>query len=150
MSGFDLSDPEIAQAVQEVIDDKVEDVEYCILGCQTQPNKVFLETKGKGGLDEVKAALRDDALQFAYYRTISGDEESRRVKFVFISWAGDNIRKPKLRAVMSILKGDVKSIINNFHVELHATSQEDLDAEEIATKIKKAGGADYSFNTSSS
>ena len=148
MSGFDVS--EIADVIQEVIDDRNEEVEYCIFTVQTQPNKVAFETKGKGGLEEVKANLREDCLQFAYYRTISGDEESRRVKFVFISWAGDRITKPKLRAVMSILKGDVKTVINNFHIELHATSLDDLDEEEIATKIIKAGGANYSFNTSSS
>ena len=148
MSGFDLS--EIPDVIQEVIDDRNEEVEYAVFTVTTQPNKVGLEIKGKGGLEEVKAALKEDCLQFAYYRTISGDEESRRVKFVFISWAGDRITKPKLRAVMSILKGDVKTIINNFHIELHATSADDLVEEEIAAKLKKAGGADYSFNTSSS
>ena len=148
MSGFDVS--EIADPVQEVIDDRNEEVDFVVFTVTTQPNKVSFETKGKGGLEEVKACLREDCLQFAYYRTISGDEESRRVKFVFISWAGDRITKPKLRAVMSILKGDVKQIINNFHIELHATNVDDLDEEEIAAKLKKAGGADYSFNTSSS
>ena len=148
MSGFDLS--EIADPVQEVIDDRNEEVEFVVFTVSTQPNKINVEAKGKGGLEEVKANLKEDSLQFAYYRTISGDEESRRVKFVFISWAGDRITKPKLRAVMSILKGDVKNIINNFHIELHATSHDDLVEEEIAAKLKKAGGADYSFNTSSS
>ncbi|EAL45540.1 actin binding protein family protein [Entamoeba histolytica HM-1:IMSS-B] len=147
MSGFDLS--EVAGPVAEVIDDKNEEVEFVVFGVQTQPNKLVVDAKGKGGLEEVKAALKEDALQFAYYRTISGDEESKRVKFVFISWAGEGIKKPKLRAVMSILKGDVKNVINNFHIELHATSLDDLVEDEIAAKIKKAGGADYSFNTTS-
>ena len=147
-SGFKLDDPEIAQAIAEVVDDKNEEVEYVIFGVDGNEKKVFVEKKGKGGLAEIKPDLHDDALQFIYYRTMSGDEESHRVKFVFVSWAGEAIRKPKLRAIMSILKADMKNIANNFHVEIHATNLDDLNEEEIAIKIKKAGGADYSANTS--
>ncbi|ELP90397.1 coactosin, putative [Entamoeba invadens IP1] len=148
---FDLSDPELVNAVNEVIDDKNTDVEYCVFGVTTNPNKVVLDVKGKGGLNEVKAALKDDQIQFAYYRTISGDAESHRVKFVLISWASESITKPKLRASMSMLKGEMKNeIFKNFHIELHATSLDDLKEEEIAAKLKKVGGADYSTNSGSS
>ena len=150
MSGFDLSDPAIAQAVHDVIDDKNEEIEYVILTAQTQPNKIVVEAQGKGGLEDIKPQLKDDSLQFVYYRTISGDEESKRVRFVFICWAPDGITKPKIRAMMSILKADVKTVITNYSIELHATSVDDLNEEDIMTKIKKAGGADYSANTSSS
>ncbi|ELP85052.1 coactosin, putative [Entamoeba invadens IP1] len=148
---FDMSDPELAQSIAEVIDDKNEEVEYVVFNVSTAPNKVNFQIKGKGGLNEVKAALKDEELQFAYYRTISGDEESKRVKFVFVSWAGEGIKKPKLRAAMSILKGEVKdTLFKNFHIEIHATCQDDLKEEEIAAKLKKAGGADYSTNSGSS
>ncbi|ELP86896.1 coactosin, putative [Entamoeba invadens IP1] len=149
MSGFDLTDAEIVQAIADVIDDKNETT-YVVFTAHAQPNKLVLEGKGVGGLTEVKALLKDDQLQFAYYRTISGDEESHRVKFVLICWAGEGIKKPKLRAVMSVLKGDVKNnLVKNFHIEIHATNQDDLVEEEINKKLKKAGGADYSTNTSS-
>ena len=146
---MDLSDPQIQQTVDAVVDDKNEDVEYAIFDVEPSPLKLVVATSGKGGLAEVKEHLNPEKLQFAYYRTIAGDEESKRVKFIFISWAGDHIKSPKLRAKMSILKMEVKQVIKNFHIEIHATDVGDLDEEDINKMIKKAMGADYSFNTSS-
>jgi hypothetical protein len=42
----------------------------------------------------------------------------------------------------------VKSVVASFAVELHAEPKEDLAEDVILSKVKKAGGADYSGNTS--
>jgi hypothetical protein len=70
------------------------------------PNKVVLQQKGSGALSEAFQHLDDSQAHFVYGRVISGDEESKRTKFVFISWAGPGLsalKRAKLSG-MSILR----------------------------------------------
>jgi hypothetical protein len=143
--------------------------------------KVVLTGKGEGGLAELLENLSDDASQYGYLRVITGDNESRRTKFVFVSWCGANVGALK-RAKMSVHKASVKTIIKvlpltsnpsvldcdlteicsnfysevllltyfnqDFAVEVHAEHKDELNEEALLTKVRKAGGADYSGNKS--
>jgi hypothetical protein len=70
-------------------------------------NKVVFVGQGEGGITEMKEHLKDDKPQFGYVRVVSGDSESKRTKFVFVSWAGEKVGALK-RAKMSVQKADVK------------------------------------------
>ena len=72
--------------------------------------KIVLQGKGSGGLSELTSEFKDDQCQYAYLRVISGDSESRRTKFVFISWCGEQVGALK-RAKMSVHKASVKTVI---------------------------------------
>jgi hypothetical protein len=69
-----------------------------------------LQDKGAGGLDDLASRFADDQAQYAYIRVISGDQESRRTKFIFISWCGESVGALK-RAKMSVHKASVKQVI---------------------------------------
>eukprot|EP01097_Dermamoeba_algensis_P008532 TRINITY_DN5728_c0_g1_i1.p1 TRINITY_DN5728_c0_g1~~TRINITY_DN5728_c0_g1_i1.p1 ORF type:complete len:145 (-),score=23.71 TRINITY_DN5728_c0_g1_i1:130-564(-) len=140
----DVSDPTIADAVKAVLSD-ANDTNWLVLGYEGNTIKVV--GSGAGGLEELRSHLQDDQCQFAYLRVISGDSESKRAKFVFISWCGESVSALK-RAKMSVHKSDIKKVITNYGVEIHATSTDDLSEELLMAKIKKAQGADYSGNTS--
>ncbi|KYR02504.1 actin binding protein [Tieghemostelium lacteum] len=140
-----VSNPELSAAYQEVLKDAF-DTNWCVFGYEGAQN-IVLQGKGNGGLEELKAQLHDDQCQFAYLRVIAGDSESKRAKFVFISWCGDHVGALK-RAKMSVHKASVKTVITNFAIEIHATKQEELVEEDIMTKVIKSGGANYSGNTS--
>lgn len=70
----------------------------------------MLQDKGTGGLEELASRFADDQAQYAYIRVISGDQESRRTKFVFVSWCGESVGALK-RAKMSVHKASVKQVI---------------------------------------
>jgi len=141
----DVSDPEIAAAYQEVRKDSSEN-NWFVLGYSGNA-AVQVVAKGSGGLPGLVEQLQDDQCQYAYLRVTSGDEESKRTKFVFISWCGEGVGALK-RAKMSVHKASVKTVVRDFAVEIHATSKDELSEGEVMVKVKKAGGADYSGNSS--
>jgi hypothetical protein len=71
---------------------------------------LVMQGTGSGGLYELKNLLEDDKVQFAYLRVTSGDAESKRAKFVFISWCGEKVGALK-RAKVSVQKADVKKVL---------------------------------------
>eukprot|EP01119_Soliformovum_irregulare_P015231 TRINITY_DN4261_c0_g2_i1.p1 TRINITY_DN4261_c0_g2~~TRINITY_DN4261_c0_g2_i1.p1 ORF type:complete len:147 (-),score=39.13 TRINITY_DN4261_c0_g2_i1:142-582(-) len=137
----DVSDPAIAESYNDVRDDKSE-TNWALYGYEGNNKLVFVE-KGAGGIAELKEKFNPDQAQYAFVRIISGDTESRRAKFVFISWCGENVSALK-RAKMSVHKASVKTVVRDFAVEIHATTPEEVSEEEVNTKVRKAGGADYS------
>jgi hypothetical protein len=101
-----------------------------------------VQSTGSGGFQELKSKFDDTQRQYAYVRFTTGDEESKRTKFVFISWCGEKV-KALQKAQMSVHKADVKSIFKEYALEQHFTSQADLDEEKIRAAVVKAGGANY-------
>ncbi len=86
--------------------------------------------------------FKDDACQFCYVRVTTGDEESKRAKFIFAAWTGPSagiLRKAK----MSVHKASVKSIFKDFAVETHFSGQDDVDERKLIETVVKAGGANY-------
>jgi len=140
----DVSDPAIAEAYKEVRTDS-QPYNWAVFGYDG--NKIVFQEKGTGGIDELVAKFQDDQAQYAFLRVISGDSESKRTKFVFISWCGPNVGALK-RAKMSVHKASVKTVVKDFAVEIHGETAADLSEEEITKRVRKAGGADYSGNTS--
>jgi hypothetical protein len=130
---------------QDVVNDKTPTA-WAVFGYESKTsNKVVVQAKGEGGLDEVKAQFKEDECQFAYVRMTTGDEESKRAKFLFLSWVGEKV-SPLRRAKMSVHKADIKAIIRNFALEVHATTVDDINNERILAAMIKAGGANYSSN----
>ncbi|GAM16930.1 hypothetical protein SAMD00019534_001050 [Acytostelium subglobosum LB1] len=141
-----VSNPELAAAYQDVLTDATE-TNWCLFGYEGASN-IVLQGKGTGGLAELVGNFAADQCQYAYLRVLSGDEESKRAKFVFISWCGESVGALK-RAKMSVHKASVKQVIKNYGVEVHATTHDELDESALLTKIKKSSGADYSGNPGS-
>ena len=80
--------------------------------------KIVLQGKGEGGLSELVGNLQADQAQFGYLRVISGDSESKRAKFVLLTWCGQNVGALK-RAKISVHKASVKNILKvDFHLQL--------------------------------
>ncbi|EFA75801.1 actin binding protein [Heterostelium album PN500] len=143
----DVSDPQLEQNYQKVLSD-ADETNWCVFGYDASGKNIVFQAAGTGGIEELKGHLAEDQCQYAYLRVISGDAESKRAKFVFISWCGEGVGALK-RAKMSVHKASVKKVIKNYGVEAHFTNPDEVNENEIATKIKKASGADYSGNSGS-
>eukprot|EP01028_Stygiella_incarcerata_P003201 TRINITY_DN161_c0_g1_i4.p1 TRINITY_DN161_c0_g1~~TRINITY_DN161_c0_g1_i4.p1 ORF type:complete len:209 (-),score=84.74 TRINITY_DN161_c0_g1_i4:133-759(-) len=105
-------------------------------------NDIQVREVGSGGINALFEKLQPDMLSYCFVRLIHGDKESRRTKFVYLTWVGEEV-KPMLRARVSFHKSSVANLLKGFHVEYYATSKEDLDEGELMKKIKMAMGADY-------
>lgn len=92
--------------------------------------------------DEFRTHFTDDDRAFAYIRLQTGDEMSKRQKFVLITFIGPSVSVIN-RAKMSIDKSIIKSVISNFAIELQLESQSELDLSHFQEELKKAGGANY-------
>ncbi|XP_010785783.1 coactosin-like protein, partial [Notothenia coriiceps] len=84
----------------------------------------------------------DDARLFAFVRITMGDAMSKRAKFTLITWIGENISGLQ-RAKVSTDKALVKEIVQNFAKEFMFSDPRELDADNIRSELKKAGGANY-------
>lgn len=52
------------------------------------------------------------------------------------------------KAKLSIQISDVKNIIRSFHIEVPASTTQDLSENEIMTRLRRAGGANYDRQSS--
>ena len=66
--------------------------------------------EGHAGMAEFKEHLKDDEVQFAMLKMVMGDRESRRPKFIFVTWIGGSVGVMK-KAKVSIHKASVKEFL---------------------------------------
>ncbi|TDZ67908.1 Coactosin [Colletotrichum trifolii] len=141
MSGLDA--PEIAAAYDAVRSDKDETNWLLISYASAVGNKMSLTKTGTGGLSELASELDNSQVQYAYVRVeYANDAESKRVKFAFVIWIGENTKIMR-KARVSIESGDVKRVLAHHSITVNAGDKGDLDEDEIVKRLRKAGGADY-------
>ncbi|KAK3747044.1 hypothetical protein QZH41_017813, partial [Actinostola sp. cb2023] len=73
-------------------------------------SNTIVHVKSGVGYDNFLEELKDDHRVYGYVRIESGDELSRRAKFVFISWVGEEVSGMK-KGKVSTDKSFVKAII---------------------------------------
>lgn len=73
---------------------------------------------------------------------VGNDELSIRRKFVLISWTPANITVMR-RAKVSVHLAQVKQTLAVFGIEVAASALQDLNNDEIITKVKRSMGANY-------
>ncbi|XP_075432793.1 coactosin-like protein [Ascaphus truei] len=92
--------------------------------------------------NEFVSICTDDIRLYAYIRFTTGDAMSKRIKFVLITWIGENVSGLQ-RAKIGTDKTLVKDVVQNFAKELVITDHKDLEEGYIRGELKKAGGANY-------
>ncbi|KAG8775286.1 hypothetical protein FRB91_011450 [Serendipita sp. 411] len=139
----DVSDPEIANAYEQVRNDRAE-INWLLIDYEgPRSDKLKLTATGNGGLEELKEHLSDDNASFAYVRVAySNDRESQREKFVLVVWIGENVKVMR-KAKISVHSADVKTVLRTFSIEVAAKDKDDLKEEPIVVRLRKAGGASY-------
>jgi hypothetical protein len=102
-------------------------------------NTLKLEGTGSGGLHELKSHLRPDVVMYGLFRTTEKIDDSVTVKFVHIDWRGEKIHTMQ-RAKLATHSGAVRALFNPFHVDINASSDDEITEEIIMKKIKAAAG----------
>ncbi|ESO82810.1 hypothetical protein LOTGIDRAFT_203293 [Lottia gigantea] len=128
----------LRDAYEEVRSDKT-DTNWAVL--KYDGNTIVLEDTGTD-FGDFKSRFTDDERKYGYLRVVTGDELSKRSKFVFIAWCGNDISAIK-KARLGTDKAHVKNIMSNFAIELLVSEHEELEEEQILQAVRKAGGANY-------
>ncbi|QRW19347.1 cofilin/tropomyosin-type actin-binding protein [Rhizoctonia solani] len=141
----DVTQPEIATAYQNVRENK-SDINWLVLKYESaRSDKLKLEATGTGGLAELRESgqLGDSEVVYAYVRvSYANDKESKREKFILISWIGASAGVMR-KAKVSVHLADVKKTLAVYSIEVSAREMEDLKEEPIVIRLRKAGGASY-------
>merc|ERR1712018_1123487 len=117
----------VLEAYNDVMSDAKADINWAFFNYTD--SKIGVKAKGKEFAD-FKAHFTPDDRGFGYIKIITGDELSKRSKFVFCTWIGPNVAL-------------VKDVIQNISVELQPESLNEVDAGYFETECRKAGGANY-------
>ncbi|KAJ9090241.1 hypothetical protein DSO57_1004492 [Entomophthora muscae] len=138
-----IEDPKIAETYEDVRDDKTE-TNWMFLGFVNDKADI-LEVKATGtdGLSGFTSNLSPDQAGFGFLRIpLKNDEYSERIKFVFVSYCGPQVRVMR-KAKLGIQKAQVQSVLRSFAIEMNVTEAKDLDESEVLLRLKRAGGANY-------
>ncbi|KXJ18508.1 coactosin-like protein [Exaiptasia diaphana] len=126
-------------AYEAVRDDKTEE-EWALFGYDDSNTVVHLKSGSQ--YDDFLTELKDEERCYAYLRIQSGDELSKRAKFVFVAWIGENVSGMK-KAKVGTDKSSVKAVLKNFAIEISTGEKHELELEEVRAAVRKAGGANY-------
>ncbi|KAF1828714.1 actin depolymerizing protein [Decorospora gaudefroyi] len=144
-----LTDPEIAQAYEDVRSDKSETNWLVLKYASTSSDNLTLAATGHGPITEMTQSLADDEAAYAYIRMrLGNDEYSERVKFAFVVWQGPQTKVMR-KAKMSFQSGQVKQVIRAYAVEIQTGDRKDLEADAVTLMLRKAMGANYDRQGSS-
>ncbi|KAI8983584.1 hypothetical protein BDB01DRAFT_791373 [Pilobolus umbonatus] len=145
---LNVKDSALYDAYEDVRDDKTPTNWAFFDFADGKPDRLRVAGTGSGGLSEFTDQLSPNVAGWGYVRmNMSNDEYSQRIKFVLIPWCGEDVgimRKAKL----SIQISDVKTFIRNYHIEVPASHIQEIQEDEIMTRLRRAGGANYDRQTS--
>lgn len=91
---------------------------------------------------EFKSLFGNEDRGFGYIRIKTGDEMSKRSKFVFVTWVGPSVSVMK-KAKMSTDKALMKDIIQNLSVEMQLENHAEFSHDYFKMQVDKAAGAKY-------
>ncbi|WWC69622.1 uncharacterized protein I206_103565 [Kwoniella pini CBS 10737] len=139
----DVKDPKIAEAYEKVRSNN-DDITWLLLDYESdKSNALTLTSTGKGNIEELAKELQPQRASFAYAKIrYENDEHSFREKFVLVIWIGEEVKIMR-RAKVSVHLADVKNILRAYSIEVSASTASDLKQDDIVTRLRRAGGANY-------
>ncbi|TYJ54754.1 hypothetical protein B9479_004602 [Cryptococcus floricola] len=139
----DVSDPKISEAYDKIRVNGAEDAWLLLDYESDKSSKLVLSATGTGDLSELASHLKPENASFAYVKVrYVNDEHSFREKFTLITWIGEDVKVMR-RARVSVHAADVKKVLRAYSIEVSASTKADLDQDEIVTRLRRAGGANY-------
>jgi len=145
MAGLNVAG-DVATAYQDVRDDSTS-TDWAVFGYDSDlgggdQNVVRLQATGSDGVDGLVQQLSPGIPAYGFLRVTSGDELSRRPKFVFITWVPSDTKVMR-KAKISVHKAFVKDVVQDFACEFTAEHPEELSSDVIMREVRRAGGANY-------
>ncbi|XP_068735168.1 uncharacterized protein [Montipora capricornis] len=134
-------DVAVRDAIAEVRSDDTE-TDWCVgsYGEKNPKKPIVLIGKGTDGLKGVLSLLENDIVVYALLRVQDQVDGITTVKFVFITWVGENV-KPMTRGKISTHKSTIEKTFHPAHVQIYATTAGELSEDVIMSKVQNASGS---------
>lgn len=130
---------EIKGAIADVRNDRTSTNWALITYEGENSNNVILLGKGDGGVDELIEKLQDNMVGYGLVRVHEKFDESDIVRFVYVNWVGEKIHR-MLRARLGTHSGAIKEIISPYHVDLPATTPDEISEKIVRDLVRKNAG----------
>ncbi|GJP51777.1 hypothetical protein CLOM_g10919 [Closterium sp. NIES-68] len=138
-----LFKPGCSEAYRAVFSDDTPE-SWCWLGYEG--NSLVPLGTGTGDVNEMVAKCEDNNILYGLLRLVKMDDggDSKRVKFVFITWVGESA-SPLKKGKVALHKKDCATLFQGFHIEKQLYEREALAGleKDIDDSLKRAGGANY-------
>ncbi|XP_033119532.1 uncharacterized protein LOC117118910 [Anneissia japonica] len=95
-------------------------------------------SEGSGDTEEIREILADDQVCYILYRKTEIVHEVPTIKFIFITWVGENV-KPMTKAKVSTKKSAVQDIFKTAHFTLFMSSKSELTEASIKSAMSISG-----------
>ncbi|WRT66951.1 uncharacterized protein IL334_003916 [Kwoniella shivajii] len=139
----DVKDPKIAEAYEKIRTNN-DETTWLLLDYESdKSNALTLTATGTGDVEELAQQFKPSRASFAYAKVkYVNDEHSFREKFVLIIWIGEDVKIMR-RAKVSVHLADVKNVLRAYSIEVSASTPADLKQDDVVTRLRRAGGANY-------
>lgn len=129
----------VIDAIKSVRNDSTP-IDWCLV-TYTAPKSSVLKfhASGSGGLEELRAHLKDDVIMYGLIRTTEQIDDTVAVKFCFIDWRGENINRMQ-RANLGVHSGSVTSLFRPYHADIQCADNSEINMDIIMKKIRFASG----------
>ncbi|KAK5989653.1 Coactosin [Cladobotryum mycophilum] len=140
MSGLD--DINIQEAYERVREDK-EDINWILISYAGPTGSMLTLTEaGTGGINELAKKFDKKEVQYGYVRVeYANDKESTRVKFVVVTWIGEECRV--MRRAKATAESSAVKVKFTHHRAITTGDRNELKEEDVVAALRKSGGADY-------
>ncbi|CAH3170357.1 unnamed protein product [Porites evermanni] len=96
--------------------------------------------KGADGLQGIVTQLKNDIVAYALLRVQDVVDGITTVKFVFITWVGENV-KPMTKGKISTHKATIEKAFHPAHVTIYANALGELSEDIVMSKVQNASGS---------
>lgn len=138
-------DEEAVKAGYEDVRSDDSETKFVMLTYQEDNTKITVHKSGSDYsevLTELGGEDGESLRAYVYLRVVTGDEMSKRHKFVLLTWCGPTVPALK-KAKMSLEKTQVKNLMSSYAVEIQTSELEDMALDNIIELVRKSGGANY-------
>ncbi|KAG2226392.1 hypothetical protein INT45_000560 [Circinella minor] len=139
---FSTHGQDLKNAYNAVLSDN-DPTDWLIYSYDKGTNDLRVQGSGDGGLEELNDEFSDGKIQFAYARVI--DPNTELPKYVFIAWCGSGVPETRKGFFNSHLI-EVENFFKNFHVQINARDEADVEPDLIMKRVSESSGAKYSVH----
>ncbi|KAF4122568.1 drebrin-like protein [Geosmithia morbida] len=100
-----------------------------------------VQDSGEGELSDLFEEFNDGRIQYAYIKL--NDPNKNIPKRVLIAWCGSGVPE-RTKGYFNNYTNAITGVLQGFHTQITARSDDDLDAQAILSKVVAASGSDYS------
>ncbi|XP_073242831.1 uncharacterized protein [Porites lutea] len=115
---------------------------WCVGSYADNNPKKPIDLIGKGAdeLQGIVAQLKNDIVAYALLRVQDVVDGITTVKFVFITWVGENV-KPMTKGKISTHKSTIEKAFHPAHVTIYANALGELSEDIVMSKVQNASGS---------